>query len=567
MADISALLTENARILDFVYGASRTTGANTPLSSGNQENPLHLADGPPQASLNPRPVSVSGESVRLADGPPSADLNPRPVLVAQEAIKVSASGQIDLIGPEPRIHVQDMVTAAMDLLASVSESLKVVDDRPPSAQITNTISASGFDESLKIQDSASVELSDKYASVSESLKLADTPSGTVDPEAASPAESLKIQDTVAANIPGLGPQASVQETARIGEEGPWASIGNLFAGPVETYHLVDASDDSGAEIVFAESLKLAESVSILINPEQASPSEAAKIAEALAVTLDPLQSTPAESLKIADTASMVTDLLATPAAEALKIADTVLGPTLDPLQSTLGSENVHVVDTLTSNIGGLTAQASNENVKIADSVTTSLNPLQSVPSESLKVQDTASAATDVLQALMSEALKLADSVTGPTLDPEQATVTIDSLKVQDSVTAALGASSDLTIQVTAEGLRISESLSAVLDLTVVLSLEALKIADAITAHLDSGIAVSESLKVADQAQASLTVLQASANEALVISETFLVFGDIISVEITAEGMRIRDSVHTVPVDPDPEWVCVVPADDWTMEVS
>ncbi len=250
-----------------------------------------------------------------------------------------------------------------------------------------------------------------------------------------------------------------------------------------------------------EVLKLADTPTPALTPEQASASESLKISEDLSAAFVLLVNV-SENLKLSDIGQGLTALIGV-----LHIVD---GPPIAALSagsdlSTSASEALKVVDTVTAS-RGLTAAVTDETVIVADSVTPAIQWAALVTAETLL---------------------LADGPALRTLDPEQAGPA-ESLKVVDTVTAE---------RVTSlSGTPASEDPIHVVDGPPV-------------GRLDPIInSVSETLKLSDTPSAGLTPLLGSASEALAPADTVSAArqdATNLSATVTAESLKLTDTVSTL----------------------
>jgi hypothetical protein len=560
MADLSVLVTaENQRLRDFVYGASRSTGANTPLASGNLEGILHLADGPPLARLNPYPL-----------------------LIPAEGLKLAASGQVDLYGLGAKVRVQDTVTALLvqgfdagpeplkvgeelflsitPIFQTLTEVYHLTDVGPDSqAEFLN-------EDTVKLAEALSVAM-DLVASPTEALKAADTASGQTTPILASAGpEALKVADSLTAGMDISAP--TLTEALRVADLATPAQEEIATGGP-EALHVTDS----------------------------------------LSAVVDLLATPAGEALKVADSATGILDLVAPVLAEALKLADAVLGPTENPLQAAPADEPLHVQDqALTGNDLSVTINPT-EVLRLADTATATLNPLFAAAlSEALKLVESLTATEDPLVAAPTEAARLAETLSG-SLDPLQAAPAPEAVHVADQQPpgASMGglalqaadeachvvdvaqASLDPLQAVPGEALRLQEAQAVAMVLVEVLHLadvasaalvtfdlsaspaaEALHLTEAPTGVLVGNALATEALRLHDTAVGTLDPLEVKPGdwpgESLAPTDTPpATLGDYIFAA-ASEALKGRDQAYTVPGRPDEDWVCAIPADSWVCTV-
>lgn len=191
--DLSVSLTESIRVLDFVYGASRIGGD---LSAGLLEL-VKLKDGN-QATVGEQGITQLLGVVHVVDQAPQLRFNPDDIGLTTDVL-----------------HVQDTVTAILDLSRALAdEVLHVVDQAPQ---------RSGLDGDLT-------------ASVSEALKVADTETAQLTPlELQITQESVKVADTATAQLTPLQPAGGIlTETVKVQDQGP------TVTGPTITVAVTDA---------------------------------------------------------------------------------------------------------------------------------------------------------------------------------------------------------------------------------------------------------------------------------------------------------------------------------------
>lgn len=508
MADINAnVASEGLRVRDFVLGAARFVASQNTRTAGLMENPLHLADGPPTASLSPLIPAV----------------NP------SESLKIAASGQIDLYGtgvqvrmadwsagsgafigmealggPES-VRMTDTLGAGIDLFPpALSEAFVCKDDHWENAAEQSSV------EGLKVVDGPPLAvLTPISAQVvpDEALKLAEALSAAIDPELGAPGqEALHVQDQV---LPALQLAQSVaQEALKISDLALPAM--DLIASPSEAVRPSDAANGILDLIppVLTESGRLADTLSALENPLQGNPTAEAVHVQDAAFTGNDLSTIvqPTEACRMADTAlAEVTPLVRQVPDESGKLSDAPQAQETPLLQ----------------------AQASLDSLKVSDSASGQLDTLLGTASESLKVQDAASGSTDALVAL----------------------VVPEGLKAQDwaSQSAAGLSNSDISAPTLLEGLKVQDSAATSLALSA---------------------GPSEGASIQDDALGQLDPLLAQAPSEGVSPDDLdpESLGDYIFAT-ASEALHLREQAYTVPVEPDEDWACEVPADPWTCTVE
>ncbi|MES2360041.1 MAG: hypothetical protein V4529_17000 [Gemmatimonadota bacterium] len=436
-------LTDSLKIADTVASILNPLQANLSES-------LKIADT--ITVLNTDLFTTLLETVTLVD----ADQDNQVELVTDETIRISDVVLGSTLNPEQTnqsesLKVQDTVTAAMgnagDLsITAGSESLKVSDSvvtllNPEQASTTESLKiadtvtvllnpeqSSGFDESLKIVDVVlGPTINPEQANSSESLKVQDTPTTTLDPEQISTSESLKVQDVATIVLNPLIATTPATESIKI-QDTVTAALWLAASGFDELLHVQDfpttdlsilvsellyvqdqVTASAGTGVLVVENLKVADSVSTLLDPEQASGFD--------------------ESLKIADiVTAQITPLLAAGFDELLHVHDAVTGLTLNPLQTSGFNESLKVQDQI--QVGASIQASTNESCKVSDQVLASLDTLLASITESCKVADSASTlVTPLLASGFDEQAKVSDAVV-PSITPLLAQVS-ELLHVED----------------------------------------------------------------------------------------------------------------------------------------
>jgi ribosomal 50S subunit-recycling heat shock protein len=310
---------------------------------------LKVVDAP-SITLNPEQAAPS-EALKASDALTTA-LTPEET-TASEALKVVDSPSV-LLNPEQAtpsesLKVVDVVSAARidagALAATLGEDVKVSD----APLLTLNPEQASLSESLKISDEISatrLEAGALTVAASESLKVADTSAQTLNPEQASLSESLKVVDSLAASIQGpnnlavqvaddalkvvdalttvrqLGIQVA-DEGLSVVDGSPSARLNPLQVGLSEDLSVVDliATGTVLPALVPTEPVKVADVLTVAIDPEQREVGEALKVADAIALTLDPEQANPSETLAVQDTVQASFDVLLVNLAESIRIED------------------------------------------------------------------------------------------------------------------------------------------------------------------------------------------------------------------------------------------------------
>lgn len=466
--DLAASASEIVKIADAVQTTIDPEQTALPES-------LKVADSV-QIFIDPE-EATPGEVVRVSDTvQASVDLNATPAEALKVVDAVQTLLNPEEATPGEVVKITDLVQPALidagSLAASVSESLKVVDGTPlgfldPTEQIRvddgGFVELRGLGNPIKISDSVSAALFDPnllQASVSESLKVVDqTPpqASLVDPNAlsANPSEIVKVADQVTA---ALVLNVLISESLKV-SEGGYAEL--VRDETVKVADSVTASLQSGfGPSTLTENVKVVDAASVTLNPEQATPSESVKCQDQLTVVLG-VGVILGETVKCADAIFVTLNPEETNPGETVKVTDSVSAAIVNfDLSATL-AENVKVQDLLTAvlNLGIIVAE---ENVKVQDAATTLLNPLRATPSEDIKVQDQLSVASGTtLLATVSEALKVADAA-ALTLDPEEREAT-EAARISDTTIVTLNPEETAV----AEAIKIQDSLSVELSVLVV----------------------------------------------------------------------------------------------------
>lgn len=320
---------------------------------------------------------------------------------------------------------------------------------------------------------------------------------------------IKITDSVSAAIPVGGDlNRNLGDAENIKISQPISASRDIEGTPSESLKIAETLAQFLANQITLgpESLKLSETATVLLNPEEATPSESLRIAESLTVFLG-LSAVISESLKVVDAGLGRTeligflrlqdgppiafiagpaDLTTSVAVETLKQADT-LAASRDV--DATPSESLKISESLTAVADAVVSLT--ESLKIAETSSLTLDPLEDTSSESLKISDTASGNIGLL-ANPSEALRIADSASG-TLDPEAA-IPSESLKISESLTAQITFTANLS-----EAIRIADSLSTTIDPIQNSASEALRIQDIPSTLIQLGVLVAdENVHVTDR---------------------------------------------------------------------
>lgn len=539
----------------------------TPLQAAPSES-LKISD----------PLTVSAgvsanlsESFKLVDTGPSLTLDPEQT-TPSESLKADEGGRVDLIGLGNPIRITDGPVVAQfvgnDLTVGPSESFKVADlvsltinpeetIRSESLKIADTVSAeigitTSATESLKVADAPSVTLNPEEAIPSESLKISDLPSISVNPEETTPSESLEVADSVSVLLIAAGTlTADLTESAKVIDT-PSVTLNPEQSGPSESLKADDggrvdllglgnpiritdgpviaqlAGNDFSASLF--ESLKVADSVVVVLNPEQATPLEGLKVADQVSAAITTaLSATPSESLKISDTGFVTLNPEQSSPSEIVKGDDGGFVELIglgNPIRITDGPILAQLIgETLTASItenlkisdGGEAEISRDETIKIAEELSAAIfSGLAVNPSESLKIADSVSVAI-TLQASTSESLKVVDNLSIAFAGDLIATLTEslkvadsgevelsrdETIKVSDSLSVALLDAGSLAANID-ESLKVSDTVLPGLELGPVGVAEPLKIADLVTVAIERSAAASENLKITDTVTASL----------------------------------------------------------------
>jgi hypothetical protein len=500
--------TEGCRPLDLVYGVTRYVQSQNALSAGLREGNVKLSE--------------TTTALRTLD----------PGLI-QEVMRLDDFGQVDLYGLGAWVKVQDQT---------------------PIAVLVSAISASGFDESLKVADGPALLTLNPEQGVptQEVLKLSEGPalaalSGS-NLSASGFDESLKVDDFGQVDLRGFGAWIKVADGPALAQ---LVTTGDLSTGTLT--ELLRVSEGGFVELsVEAEILHVVDTVlGPTLNPLQASPSESLKVQDQTPIALlvaggDLSQTAGPENLKIVDVVTIFINPEQTSGFdESLKVADTVLGPILNPEQAT-PSESLKIADTvLGPTLDPEQTSTSSESLKVQDTATAVLDPLNAPTlTESLKVQDTVTPALWLATQAGDETLHVQDSVQNTLLNPLQTSGFDELLHVQDQTP---NTGSNLAASGFDESLKIADIVTP--QLTVLFASgfdESLKIADiatpSITPLLASGF--DESLKVQDTVTGlTLNPLQTSGfNELLHVVDQTPQVGASIAPPVLTETCKLADQV-------------------------
>ncbi len=544
-------------------------------------NPIRITDGPVLAELIGgdmfRSVTENvkaddggqvdlfglGNPIRITDGPVIAQL---------------FSSNLDATASESLKVVDGQPSGILDLIATVNESLKVVDG-PVSGRL-DPVQTSLF-ESLKVVDTVlGPTLDPEQAGSSEFLKVVDTVSITIDPEQATPSESLKVVDSVLG--PTLDPeQTTLTENLKVVDGPPVAllvtgqldltqeenvraddggrvdlfGLGNpirITDGPVlaalvteiavtaESLKVVDGPPTAALisgqlDRTLTESLKVVDSVFVILNPEQATPTESVRADDGGFVELRGL----GNPIRVVDgpVIAVLFEGLATSISESLKVVDTLTASRTGNLSTSL-SESLKVVDS------GEVELSRDETIRISDALSVSMGGALGGAnlSESLKVVDAVTVSIDLV-ATLTESLKVVDSVTAI----RQLAIAInESLKVVDTLVVAIQLSTQLT-----ESLVVSDGTPVGrLNPIQVLVTESLKVVDetpSVTSGTTLAVLASETVKVSDTAITSLDPEQATPSESLKVVDTV-----VTALQLSAqldESIVVSDGTPTGRLNP------------------
>lgn len=459
-----------------------------------------------------------------------------------ESFKTDDGGRVDLIGLGNPIRVVDgpviaQIIEAGDLSIGVTnETIKVSDG--PVLRTLNPEETS-FIESLKVVDSVLGPILDPEQAVPlETLKVVDQVLGpTLDPEETSFTEHLKVTDQVFG--PVLDPeQTNPTETSKLDDGGFVELIG--LGNPIKVV------DTVFAELVAvnltaspSEALKVADTLLITINPEETNPSEALKVVDQiLGPTLDPEQTTLGESLKVVDTVSIFINPEEASFGESLKVVD-------GPITASLTNNDLDAPLT--------------ESLRVVDTVSVTINPEESTPSETTKVDDggfvelrglgnpirvvdgpvVAALVGNELLVNLSESIRVLDQLSVTYGGVNQSEI----IKVSDTVIAALVHHVSLS-----ETFKVSEGGFAELSRD-----ETIKISDSVLVSLGDNIvaSISESLKVVDTPSLTINPEQATPTESLKVVDAVSV--QRVNVETlqatAAEAIKVADTV-AITINPE-----------------
>lgn len=539
--DLSASISESTRVFERIVGAA--IGVALSVGIGVFGELPKLADTV-QAAMSPPPFlsATIGEQPDLREWVFGASIGAPTTTLSAGLMEGNVFHLLDQFG---------------DLYASVSENLKISDsvtvDRTgpieaapietPKADDGGFVELIGLGNPVKITDGpviATLSTGNNLAvNFSENIRVADGPvTASYAVIEASLTEIIKAADSGEVEL-------SKDETVRVND------TLTTFINPEQTALGEDvkvadtvtaALTGSGASLT--ETVKLSDTVQVTLNPEQASFTENVKVADTPATLLNPEETNPAEIVKVADTVTLTLNPEETSLIENVKIADTVQ-VSLNPEQTSLienvkivdtssqfinpeetsPAESLKVVDTLSVSIN--LASELTENVKVTDSVQTLLNPEETSVTESLKISDEISAAridAGALAATLSEDVKIADTL-DVTITPIFATATED-LKVTD----------ELSVTITPIFLSVAQETVKVADTNLQVSITPVS------------ASISESLKVVDNLTVTITPIFASPGEAAKASDS--VFASITPEFVTVqEDLKVSDSI-SVTLSPE-----------------
>ena len=397
--------------------------------------------------------------------------------------------------PDETIEITDTLSAARDLTASLQEDVKVTDGP--------LLATGAF-----------------LVNLTDSLRVLEQAGQTLDPEQAFAAESLTITDTVQADVLFL---VTLQESLRVIDVGQ---------GVTQLLGVLHVTDTVAAALVVAGGL--ATHIS----------DETITITESLLLSRD-LTVTPTESLKVADAVTVSRDHTVT-LTEPLKLADTPIGA-LDPVERSV-TDALTITDTVSATFG-LELTVTSESLRLADTASGRLDPIQvSVDSEALRIADTDLAQARTLEVLVTgEALTIADTLTsqsalGAVAGPEAVRLT-DTLTV--SLTPLLASK--------AEALSVTDTLAGAFlpQLAATLTPETLKVNDRVVIL---SVSLTETLRVIDLNQGRTSLLGVLH---VVDGPVQAQVGNFLSRGVTADGLKLSDTVQAtrLPLEATVSEVC------------
>jgi len=561
---LSVSLTETIRSRDWIYGSARDSTA-AQRTAGLVEGPVELSDGGRAEFIGPGAalkisdqVSVwmsdiyQAEAMRVADfiygaalGPPattlSVGLREQAVeineflaqliilVVPAESVRIAAGpGVVDLIDSfDPVLHIQDTVTAALQAGTDLNRAVT--------------------DESLKVSDSLTVlENPESAEPALDSLRLVDQVLGpTLTPEQTSGFDdTIKISDSVTTQLTQLL-ASGFDETLHVVDTDLSASMGGLSV------------------VVTQESLKLQDSAFVLENPEQTSGvDEALRVSDSVAASLDQEQvSGVDENLKVSESVSaQLTKLFASGFDELVHLVETDLSVSMGGLLAFIPADTARVQDAVTVVEDPEQANGFNESLKVQETVSGLLNPEQASGfDELLRVQDAASAQLLLLLAFgFDELFHVQDTVqaTEGSAGLINANPGDEPLHVQDQPFASITPEFSL---VTADTLKLADVVTAALQLAEGTTVESAKLADAVTVSigLDAG-ALLETLHLQDVVvESRLSPLLVTVTDLLFIGETLnLGTGAPISAAFVTDFVIVPAPGHLVIV-PAPDRLVLV----------
>lgn len=464
------------------------------------------------------PAAAPAESSKIAEVLFVALAMIAPALMT-EPIKVADEVQAALVSTDLSQTVSVEAFKADDGgrvdLIGFGNAIKCVDGPVIAALVGEDLLANVTPESLKVIDSIlGPTLDPEEVSLVESLKVVDEPPVALRGELLTVVvdqESLKVVDALSLT---LNPEQSSPSEALKADDGGFVELIGL-GNPIRCVDgPVNAQlVESGLSItVAAENVKVADVVLTLLNPEEATINESLKVVDSvLGPTLNPEETTPVESLKVVDTVQAALDIMQASATESLKVADAVF-VTLNPEQA-----------------------IPSEALKVADSVSTLLDPEQATPVESLKVVDAASLTLNPEETALAEGLKIVDAPS-VTLNPEQASPA-ESLKVIDTVQAARVDAGSLAATLADENVKVIDAVQTLLNPEQATPSEALKVVDALTVAINLSASLTENIKVGDEGEVEL-----SRDETIKIGEALTVTITPIFALPAVEALTVVDSI-------------------------
>jgi hypothetical protein len=561
---LSILRTENAKLADSAFAVlDLLRAAEEAVKSADGGfveliglgNPVRITDTLAAQLISSNLEASLLESIKGADGPTLRTLNPE-----QSALLESAKVADTLLGPiiDPEqtaileeIKIADAIGATLNPEQAnpaenvrISDTLAVVLD-PEQADLL---------ESTNVTDGPIAVLlsGDLAASPTENLRAADSPLTILDPEQTELSEAPKIDDGGFVELRGLGnpvkiadgpvsaaltstvPGANASESIKVADQVS-ASLGLLGAVLTEGVRVADSGE---VELSRDEVVRISDSVIVSIgNALATNLSESLRILDTSSTIITPEQTVVAESAKVSD--NVVASLGAGIFIEEVTKVTDALTLALNPEQA-VTSEQYRILEEFSVALieAGALAASIQEQSKVADVSDQTIDPEQILNAEACKVSDAVSVVIDRVASL-SESVKVADSLIASL---QLAADITEIARVQDGEVS--GQLSRLFVEVI-ESVKVDDSQFSTgsgTTLAAILS-EGIKSADAQTVVLDpEEISLSDGVTVSD-------VLSASVNPEVIEQTEALGIVDSIDVVLTPLNVDLEENISTEDLAP------------------